>query len=581
MRSTLGAGLAVVMLSSGCGDGEPEPAAAAVVPSPGTARRSEPEPEPPLARPTEPGDFVGKHVLIPAGAKVQLGWAPTGSPLEVRLPRSRAERSPGTVLAATVVAQSRGKLQVKLAARADRCTANEAPIATVSIPMWVEPGALARVLGRAVTAKFDDGTSVQLRPGTVVGGAATRVEVDAAGLHLAVPIAEGDISTVYETVGAIGPSAGGGTPMGVLQGGPPLTIAGGDPVLPETAFIGNGLLLAHRRDGDRTLVTVGSRCALVEALADPSRLGGGPTPSGPANAETIAAAQSMKDQGKELGRASTKASAVFALADEHATVRRGATIWWPDGTEAGAAPDGLQFDTDPSVVDGRSCFEFAPFALPSDAEGTAATVTLCFEPAAVELRPVVMGIGSAGIVGLMAAEPGLGAWGGGGLGRLDDEAMQGLLEASPYGSFGSGGLGLHGSGRGGGGTGEGTIGLGGLGPGGRGSSAAKDTPAEPSATESPSVEPEPGEPDRALTMRDVTRHARKLESCYQQALRDAPALEGTMTVELDVAGGHVERVSASGKGFPASMIECVEDEVEGWPLRGTGSFTFNNVFKLG
>lgn len=249
-----------------------EPASLEVVPpSEAAGRDASAKPEvapPPLPRPTDPAAFVGQHVLVPEGATLHLGPEPGAATVTLRLPPATGERAPTPAAAMRVVAHEGGRLKLQPAALELGCVPPLPALASFDVAVWVEPAALARVLGRAVEARFADGTSVRLRPGVLVGPPGERVEVSADGLRLAVPIAEGDVSTLY----AAEPAPAVPTGLRKLGPGAPLVYASGDPVLPESALVGEGLVLAQRKDGDRTLVRVGSRCAEVEAVALPARL---------------------------------------------------------------------------------------------------------------------------------------------------------------------------------------------------------------------------------------------------------------------------------------------------------------------
>jgi hypothetical protein len=61
----------------------------------------------------------------------------------------------------------------------------------------------------------------------------------------------------------------------------------------------------------------------------------------------------------------------------------------------------------------------------------------------------------------------------------------------------------------------------------------------------------------------VRRYSGQLRYCYDQALKQAPELAGTLEVTWTLAGGKAERVQANGPGLDA-LATCVAAKVVRW-----------------
>lgn len=548
----------------------------------------EPKGPPPLPRPTDPAAFVGQHVVVADGATLYLGPEADAATVTLRLPPAAGERAPTPVQAMTVLGHEGGRLKVKPAGAADRCTSDLPALASVDVALWVEPAALSRVLGRAIEASFPDGTSVKLRPGTPVGEPGERVEVSAHALRLAVPIDEGDVSTLYAAVEPIvipssaGDGADGARPT-PLAPGAPLTYAGGDPVLPESALLGGGVVLGRRTDGNRTFVRVASQCAEVEALADPDRLV--PVEPGaeePAEGDPVVQVgrYAMKGPGGDPRLARIGAGPRWR-------VDAGKALTWPSGTAAGTTTASLELSEQPTAKGDRQCFA-VPLSEAAQAEGE--KLPLCVAAGDVtEIADPFTIAASAGLLGALSASGG-GAFGPSPFGSAfdsglgDEDIYGGLMGAEIGESFGAGGLGLSGSGRGGGGTGEGTIGLGTLGHGGGGggggsgygsgsglgSGSAKTTKAAVGTVTASGL-------DAKEAARVIARSRNQLRYCYEKQLLTDPALGGRLTLSLTIDAGAVSSASASGD-MPEAMRLCVERSAKRWKVPGSGSLSVPVTF---
>lgn len=539
---------------------EPGPAAGAELGdgAPTTAEPTVPPAVPALPRPADPAAFEGHYVLVPTGATLYLGPEPGADALTLRLPPAAGERAPTPAAAMRVVGHEGGRLEVRLAAADRSCVPPVPGLASFDVALWVEPTALARVLGRVAEARFDDGTSVVLRPGVLVGPPADRVEVSAGGLRLAVPIAEGDVSTLYlaEPLPAV--------PTGLrrLEPGAPLTYAGGEPVLPESALVGGGLVLAQRVEGTRAWVRVGSACAEIEAAVDPARL---VTPAADGGS-AVAMAQGGEPplgSGRYAIRGPADHSDPRLVRGDRWRVDSGKPITWPSGAEAGTMTTSHVFGEAPIRRGDRLCFTVAP----SEAAVTEGErLSLCLREADVLRQEDPLA--SSGILGLLAASPPSSSI----FGTMEDPALDpdvwgGLMGNELGSSFGAGGLGSSGAGEGGGGGG--VMDLGTLGHG-RGPSGSVEV-GKATAT---------GLED-AQVRKVVARSRNQLRYCYEKELTADPKLAGTLALSLEVAAGAVTEATATSDALPASLLRCVERSAKRWSLTGDGTLVVPVTLSVG
>jgi len=548
-------------------------------------------PPPPLPRPTDPAAFVGQHVLVPDGATLHLGPELGAATVTLRLPPAAGERAPTPAVAMRVVAHEGGRVKLQSAATELGCVPPLLALAGLDVAVWVEPAALARVLGRAVEARFADGTSVRLRPGVLVGPPGERVEVSADGLRLAVPIAEGDVSTLYTAE----PAPPVPTGLRKLESGPPLSYASGDPVLPEASLVGGGLVLAQRSEGDRTLVRVASRCAEVEAVVDPVRLaaralaaaGGAGAAAEPVDGKAARSTAETDEPPPKGGVGLRKKGAEGTLGGPTTgryvirgpygelppggtwSVEPGKPLTWPSGTAAGTTSAAHSFEVEPTAQGDRLCFAVAPSEA-AVAEGE--TLPLCLLAADLTRHENPLSLAaSAGILGMLATSESSGHFLASPYGTAfdvpnDDEEVFGALmgELGEPGDMGS--VALAGTGRGGGGTGEGTIGLGTLGT----SPTGTPEPAAPSGTVSlGAVE---GSGIEAVDAEKVVARSRnQLRYCYEKQLAADPTLTGMLVLSLAIEGGTVTKATATSEALPEDLVRCVERSAKRWRFAGSGS----------
>lgn len=580
-----------MVFGAACGEPASPNATGATAPREASDREATPAPAvappPALPRPSDPAAFVGPHVLLPHGATLHLGPEPGAATVTLRLPAAAGERAPTPAVAMRVASHAGGRLELRPASPELGCVPVLPALASFDVAVWVEPAALARVLGRRVEARFADGTSVTLRPGVLVGPPGERVEVSADGLRLAVPIAEGDVSTLY----AAEPAPAVPTGLRALEPGAPLVYAGGDPVLPEAALVGGGLVLARREHGDRTIVRVGSRCAEVEALVDPARLQR--EPAAVAAVDPAAGGEELA-----LGKPSTApASGRYTIRgpSDDPKLARGGDTWsvepgkpltWPSGVAAGTTRAPGSFGVAPVTRGDRLCFAIAPSEA-AVAEGE--TLPLCLLATDVTHHEDPLRLAaSAGILGMLAADsarfepsPFASAF-------ADDDDLAAALalgdlagDAAAGGDLGSGmgGLALigEGGGGGGGGTGEGTLGLGTLGGGGGDVGTARGA--------GPTSKIETGKLtvtglEQAAVARQVVGSRAQLRDCHEKQLGSDPGLAGPLRLSLAVKGGKITRAVATGGSLPAALLRCVERSAKRWSLAGDGTAEIPLVLSL-
>lgn len=532
-------------------------------------------PPPPLPRPTDPAAFVGQHVLVPDGATLHLGPEPGAATVTLRLPPATGARAPTPAAAMRVVAHEGGRLELQPAAFELGCVPPLPALASFDVAVWVEPAALARVLGRAVEARFADGTSVRLRPGVLVGPPGERVEVSADGLRLAVPIAEGDVSTLYAA------EAAPAVPTGLRKLGPgaPLVYASGDPVLPESALVGGGLVLAQRKDGDRTLVRVGSRCAEVEAQVEPVRLerppvavaGAEPAEGTPAVAgdPKAAPAEGVPAKGRYAIRGPSEDPAL-ARGDTW-SVEPGKPLTWPSGVAAGTTTKASSFTIEPTTHGDRLCFAVAPSEA-AVAEGE--KLPLCLLATDVTRHEDAVRLAaSVGILGLLSSSSGSFEPSPFASAFSEHDPSGGLVLGDlAAGMKEEGVLGVRGTGEGGGGSG----GLASIGDGGGGGTGSGFGSGGARGLAGPSSKVAAGTItvtglEQAAVSKLVARGRNQLRYCHEKQLVADPTVVGSLTLSLAVTGGAITSAVATGKALPAELLRCVERAAKRWKLAGDGT----------
>lgn len=570
----------VWVLGLGCGESAPPDAAPPAAAAAAAAEPSAPKGPPPLARPTDPAAFAEHHVLVPDGATLYLGPQPGAATVTLRLPPAAGERAPTPAQTMRVVGHEGGRLKLQTAAPELGCTPPPSGLTGLEVAVWVEPAALARVVGRELEATFEDGTSVKLRPGVVVGPPAARVEVSADGLRLAVPIDEGDISTRFVAEPMLGVPTG----LSALEPGAPLAYAGGDPVLPESSLVGGGLIFARRTQDDRTFVRVASRCAEVEAVVDSARLVK-PEPTAAPDAAAPDPIERPAGRYAIRGPSGDPMLAARLAPGPTWTVDAGKAITWPDGTPAGTTTAAHEFTVEPTTRGDRACFAVPTSEAALD-EGE--QLPLCLLATDVtRVEDVAHLAASAGLLGMLAAGGGelSSPYGSAFGGSFDDMDMGGLMGTEIGEAFGAGGMDLRGIGEGGGGTGEGTIGLGSLGTG-RGGGGGSGYGVGGLGTAGPSGQAKMGKVaasglDSAAAVKVVTRSRNQLRYCYEKQLALDSKLAGKLALALEVEAGKVATATATSATLPDDLLRCVERSAKRWRFSGDGSLTVPVTFTAG
>ena len=197
---------------------------------------------------------------------------------------------------------------------------------TLELHLFVRASELAAVTTRPVAVRFPDGTSVRLGVGVAVGpampGGTRRVMVD--GLRFAIPIPADHVGTSYVADRRVllrvqrTPEVAGDA-AGLVLDGQQRAIDKKRSLLP---------LYIEKRSG--RLVDVNGTCVAFRAWLD-------------------GMATQADDQ--------TPWASLTGTGGWPASVKRGATAYWPDGSVAGHAPVDAQLDTEIDSRDhGRRCF---------------------------------------------------------------------------------------------------------------------------------------------------------------------------------------------------------------------------------
>ncbi len=98
------------------------------------------------------------------------------------------------------------------------------------------------------------------------------------------------------------------------------------------------------------------------------------------------------------------------------------------------------------------------------------------------------------------------------------------------------------------------------------SAAAPGLPGRASVSALWQGSPDPDDPaDADLIRAVVNQGAPQLQACYTQRLKEHPALEGRLAIDLDIVRGRVLRVdiAENGTGDP-SLEDCVQRRVRSW-----------------
>lgn len=533
------------------------------------AKRDEepPEPSKPQAYvPKTPADYVGKHVLVPHGAKLRV--APNDEAEFAAL--ELLERTDGAPATRTFdVVGSEGEfIAVRPALEDKRCTDSVPGLASFDIKLWVRPHELAPVLGLRTEVKGPDGDVATLWPGVPVGSNATEATIDLDGLALTVPLDPGVISTAFEpeTLPVIADAAKS------LGAGPSMTWGGtavGDQYLLDGGATAPAAIVEKAAASGKRVATVWTTCAELTGKVDERR----------------------PEMDREVLVAKTAAMyGIKGMTSRDVTtyeVREGADVFWRDGGKAGVVASSYEFSFKPKTHKGKKCFRLALMEKgktkrPAPEESQ---LELCFDEIDItEHLSIHEEMASVGILGV------LGSSGGGSISAfgtfdsaLDDEDVWGGLTGTEVGeAYGLGGLGLAGSGVGGGGTGEGTIGLGKIGTigGASGSTSSSSSSAKVKQGKTTSS----GDLDKDIARRIIRAHRNEIRYCYSKVLADKEGASGSIKLSISVAPtGKVASASTSDDTV-GDIASCVEKAAKRWKFpKSSGvtivstSFTFTSV----
>ncbi len=313
---------------------------------------------------TIPGDAV-----VRAGARLYLDATGDAS---VTLPDDGSV--PG--FAVHVVARAGDRLAVEpLSAGEHHCAGALEGLADLRLRLFADASALLPVLADHYAHAFADGTRVSLSRGVpIVGDDA----LFARGTDIVVPLDAAQRGTTYAPAQPL-PVDGGELALPWM---PEHRLTYGGTTLAEDALhrnLGGVVQYAVRERKDHALVTVRGPCVEVTAKESLERmrattqqligeLHGGPVQGAGGGDEPGFGLVGGRIGGEQAEPASPSRRATQA-------VRAGATIWWPDGREAGSVLRTLPLTAAPRDDGQRRCF-----ALPLGAAPTP-TVPLCFEAA--------------------------------------------------------------------------------------------------------------------------------------------------------------------------------------------------------
>lgn len=332
---------------------------------------------PPIERLVDPAAFVGRHVLVPAGAALAI--AASEDAVALRL-RTAGSRDP-IAFAFAVTGTKDGWLQLVAAAPEHRCDDGLVGLDWIAPTWYVRPDALAPVLARETTVRFVDGTSLVLRAGAAIERSGDDGIVDLGGMRLHAAIAERDVGNAY-------------TPA---MPRPPVVVSArvphstrlhyGEHVSepPYRWWTGeSGDLVALSRDDvdGRARVEVANACASMRAFAGEIRFD-------PSEIERV-----------------RRGSIAIALGGNaaHSEIAAGTAATWVDGTPAGTVARAQEFTGAGTRRKGRKCFEVG------DADTRFDPIELCF---------AVKGVTYVDPLGPLLAE----------LGALEDSTTLSLLGA--------------------------------------------------------------------------------------------------------------------------------------------------------
>lgn len=560
-------GTALVLALVGCKGDAPAKEAPKTAGEPApipVAKRDEEPPEPPKPQahvPKTPADYVGKHVLVPHGAKLRVAPNEEAEFAALEL----LERTDGAPATRTFdVVGSEGEfIAVRPALEDKRCTDSVPGLASFDIKLWVRPHELAPVLGLRTEVKGPDGDVATLWPGVPVGSNGTEATIDLDGLALTVPLDPGVISTAFEpeTLPVVADAAKS------LGAGPSMTWGGtavGDQYLLDGGATAPAALVENAAASGKRVATVWTTCAELTGKVDERR---------PEVDREVLVAKSAGLYG------------IKGMTSRDVTtyeVREGADVFWRDGGKAGVVASSYEFSFKPKTHKGKKCFALALMEKgetkrPAPEESQ---LELCFDEIDITEHPSIHEeLASAGILGV------LGSSGGGSISALgtfdsalDDEDVWGGLTGTEIGeAYGVGGLGL--SGAGGGGTGEGTIGLGTIGTiGGASGSTGSTAKVKQGKTTSS------GDLDGDIARRIIRAHRNEIRSCYSKVLADKEGASGSIKLSISVGPTGTVASASTSDDTVGDIASCIEKAAKRWKFpKASGvtivstSFTFSSL----
>ncbi|MBX7078085.1 MAG: hypothetical protein K1X88_02790 [Nannocystaceae bacterium] len=484
-----------------------------------------------------PEAFVGKHVLVPAGAVLALAAGADAPKLQLR----DATTANSHAFAFAVVGHDGEQLLLRPAAPQGRCDDGLGWLGDLDVTVRTTVPQLADVLARESETRFADGTWVRLRPGLAVLARGDDGELAAGGVRMRAPLDARDVGNAYTPAVARAPEPG------ARVVGPGSAVRYGEHSVDVAAFhdghARGATVLSEAEGGADRLVELVGACATVRGRVAPEAIMAPMDPPPPRSA-----------------------LAFGVVGGERWTVAAGTAASWRDGTEAGVLADAIELTRAPRRHKARRCFER------EDSGGRFEPVELCVAAAAITHVPDPFGA--------LAMIGGLSPSGGSVLAELSAQelaAFDVLGETRIGSTFGSsGGVAL---GSGGGGTGSGIIG--GI-VDGDGSGAAAlgrlDEPPPPPADE-PAPPPagvaveiaslsSSGTRDMTPARRTVLARREALAACAE---RDDPPATGTLSLAFTIGDdGRVKDLELSGMD---SIASCARGVVASWRFTGGGTAT--------
>lgn len=520
--------IVALSLAAACSEpptpGEPVAAAPDAPASPRPTAPSIPAPVPTervaVARLDRPEAFVGKHVLVGAGADLRVAGGADAPRLRLRPPGPDAP----VAYAFAVVDHAEGLLVVEPAAPEARCDPGLPSLGLTGVRFYLAPESVSPVLARESETRFDDGTRVRLRSGVAIVQDGPDGVVDVGGMRVHAAIDPRDVGNAFDPAVAAPPEGSTDTIA------PDAVLRHGEHALSTTRWLyhdaaGQLRVVGRSGTGDGERVEVVSACASVRARID-GRARPAPAPG-------------------------AKMTGVLGSMGASWSVPVGAAATWRDGSAAGTLVAARRFERAGKRQRGRRCFSV------DDVDSPFEPYELCF--AAKEVThddPLALLLGGSVAPGAFLSSGALS--GTSGLGMLDDaESVARLLED---GEAGGGASGLRGGASiGGGAFGGGAFG-GGASAGGSfgGGSFGTATDDARIAVELDSFSTS-GKRDGDAVRAVLVKHRRQIATCAEKT---EPPSTGVLAVSLSIAAnGAVEDVTVSGVD---AIAECARRQIGLW-----------------